>query len=538
MSRLCRLGVMIIGMLLALSACSDTAGSLPVVPYPQDVAFGTGSFNACGAKVRSEGLPAELRAPADSFAVLLKKASGNRSGGSAIVFHNDTTLSCEEYSIKVGRRRIDVYSSSYNGVLYAVNTLKQLMPAGIYSGEYDPEADWDITCVSIKDKPRFGYRGALLDCSRHFFSIEEIKRYLDVMSIYKLNRFHWHLTDDHGWRVEIKKYPLLTEVGSWRNGTMIGWDADSNDGIRYGGFYTHEQLRDVVAYAAERGIEIVPEIDLPAHMVSALAAYPHLGCTGGPYDLMTVWDIAKDVLCVGKDSSFDFLEDVLSEICEIFPYEYIHIGGDECPKIRWENCPHCQARIKALGLKDTDKWKAEHYLQNYVTARVQKFLAGKGKKVIGWDEILEGDLAPGATIMSWRGVEGGKQAAQKGFDAIMTPCEYCYLNYCQSDKPELEPLGFHEYVPVEKCYGYEPLEGIPEEAHKHILGVQCNVWTEFIATPAHVQYMLLPRMLAISEVQWSSPEDKDYDRFREDVMKHQFPVLKSLGYTYCKVIED
>lgn len=358
------------------------------------------------------------------------------------------------------------------------------------------------------------------------------------MSIYKLNRFHWHLTDDHGWRVEIKKYPLLTEVGSWRNGTMIGWDADSNDGIRYGGFYTHEQLRDVVAYAAERGIEIVPEIDLPAHMVSALAAYPHLGCTGGPYDLMTVWDIAKDVLCVGKDSSFDFLEDVLSEICEIFPYEYIHIGGDECPKIRWENCPHCQARIKALGLKDTDKWKAEHYLQNYVTARVQKFLAGKGKKVIGWDEILEGDLAPGATIMSWRGVEGGKQAAQKGFDAIMTPCEYCYLNYCQSDKPELEPLGFHEYVPVEKCYGYEPLEGIPEEAHKHILGVQCNVWTEFIATPAHVQYMLLPRMLAISEVQWSSPEDKDYDRFREDVIKHQFPVLKSLGYTYCKVIED
>ena len=526
-------------IIITLSACgADKVVKLSVVPYPQDVIIENGSFDAFGASVLSKGLLDEEAAIVKKFGELIKEASGGVEKSSDIIFSRDEALAPEEYRLEIGGRRVKVYSSSYNGTLYAVLTLMQLMPKGVYTGSYDIDADWNIPCAKINDKPRFGYRGALLDCSRHFFTIDDVKKMLDVMAIYKLNRFHWHLTDDHGWRVEIKKYPLLTEVGSWRNGTMIGWDADSNDGIRYGGFYTQDQLRDVVSYAASRGIEIVPEIDLPAHIVAALTAYPHLGCTGGPYNLMTVWDIAKDVLCVGKDSSFEFLEDVLSEICDIFPYEYIHIGGDECPKIRWEKCPKCQARIRELGLKDNGKWKAEHYLQNYVTARVQKFLAGKGKKVIGWDEILEGDLAPGATIMSWRGEEGGIQAAKKGFDAIMTPCEYCYLNYCQSDKPELEPLGFHEYVPIKKCYDYEPLSGIPEEAYNHILGVQCNVWTEFIATPAHVQYMLLPRMLAISEVQWSDPEDKDYDRFRADVIAHQLPVLKSLGYTYCKVIED
>lgn len=523
--------------LLTLHACADKVESLSIVPYPESVEIGCGSFDAFGAELVSEGLPEKEDALVQDLDSLVRICCGGKTGLSRIVFQHKEGLAPEEYEIKIGRRRINVYSSAYNGTLYAIATLKQLMPAEVYSGVCNPDAHWNIPCTVIKDKPRFSHRGMLLDCSRHFFEIDQIKKILDVMAVYKLNRFHWHLTDDHGWRVEIKKYPLLTQVGAWRNGTMIGWDAKSNDGIRYGGYYTQEQLRDVVAYASERGIEIIPEIDLPAHMVSALTAYPHLGCTGGPYSLMTVWDIAKDVLCVGKDSSFEFIEDVLTEVCDIFPYEYIHIGGDECPKIRWENCPRCQARIRELGLKDSDKWTAEHYLQNYVTARVQKFLADKGRKVIGWDEILEGDLEPGATIMSWRGVQGGIEAASNGFDAIMTPCEYCYLNYCQSDKPELEPVGFHEYVPVEKCYGYDPLDGIPEEAHHHILGVQCNVWTEFIGTPAHVQYMLLPRMLAISEVQWTTPQNKDYDRFRADVMTHQFPLLRSLGYIYCNEIE-
>ena len=536
MNMLYRYAIAALAMLL-LSACADKVESLGIVPYPENVEIGCGSFDAFGAKVIAEGLSEEEEDLVQGLGTLITAGSDGKVRSSKIVFSHIDGMDPEEYAIEIGSRRIEVYSSAYNGTLYAIATLKQLMPVEVYTGVYNPDADWNIPCAVIKDKPRFAHRGMLLDCSRHFFEIDEVKKILDIMSVYKLNRFHWHLTDDHGWRMEIKKYPLLTEVGGWRNGTMVGWDVKSNDGIRYGGYYTQEQLRDVVAYAAQRGIEIVPEIDLPAHMVSALTAYPHLGCTGGPYSLMTVWDIAKDVLCVGKDSSFEFIEDVLTEVCEVFPYEYIHIGGDECPKIRWEKCPHCQARIKELGLKDSGKWTAEHYLQNYVTARVQKFLASKGRKVIGWDEILEGDLQPGATIMSWRGVQGGIEAANNGFDAIMTPCEYCYLNYCQSDKPELEPVGFHEYVPVEKCYGYEPLDGIPEDAHHHILGVQCNVWTEFIGTPAHVQYMLLPRMLAISEVQWSAPEDKDYDRFRADVMDHQFEILKSMGYTYCKEIE-
>ena len=325
----------VVCVLSVLSACSDKTESLSIVPYPQDVVIEAGHFNALGAKVVSEGLSDDEAVLVDKFGQKLADASGNKTRMSKIVFRHDDSLENEAYRLEIGRRRVVAYSSSYNGTLYAAMTLMQLMPAGVYSGSYDAEADWNIPCAKINDKPRFGYRGTLLDCSRHFFGVDEVKKLLDVMAMYKLNRFHWHLTDDHGWRVEIKKYPLLTEVGSFRNGTMIGWDARSNDGIRYGGHYTQEQLRDVVAYAAERGIEIVPEIDLPAHIVAALTAYPHLGCTGGPYNLMTVWDIAKDVLCVGKDSSFEFLEDVLSEVCDIFPYEYIHIGGDECPKIRW-----------------------------------------------------------------------------------------------------------------------------------------------------------------------------------------------------------
>ena len=385
--------------------------------------------------------------------------------------------------------------------------------------------------MTIDDSPRFAYRGLELDCSRHFFSIEEVKKLLNLMADYKLNRFHWHLTDDHGWRVEIKKYPRLTEIGAWRNGTMVDWDINHNDGIRYGGFYTQEQLRDVVRYARSKGIEIIPEIDLPAHLVSALAAYRELGCTGGPYDVYTVWDIAKDVLCVGKESSFEFLDDVFNEICDIFPGEYIHIGGDECPKDRWRECPDCQAKIRELGLKDSADWTAEHYLQNYVTTRVQKMLADKGRKVIGWDEILDGELAPGATVMSWRGVEGGIRAAENGFDAIMTPVGYCYLDYCQGSDPMREPVGIGHYLPLEKCYSYEPLDGIPQDKRHHILGVQANLWTEFIKTPEHLEYMLLPRLLAISEVQWSIPENKNWNRFRHSVAAKQIPLMRAKGYT-------
>lgn len=445
-----------------------------------------------------------------------------------VIVRQSPKLGREEYVIDVRACYTVIRASDDAGVFYAKETLRQLRDE---NGGRTPR-------VRIQDKPRFEHRGALLDCSRHFFSIEEVRKFIDVLARYKLNRFHWHLTDDHGWRVEIKKYPLLTEIGAWRNGTMVGWDFNSNDGIRYGGYYTQEELREMVAYARERGIEIIPEIDLPAHMVSALAAYPYLGCTGGPYSLMTVWDISKDVLCAGKDSSFEFLEDVFSEICDIFPYEYIHIGGDECPKTSWKNCPACQARIAELGLVDTEDATAEQYLQNYVTSRVQAFLERKGKKVIGWDEILEGDLAPGATIMSWRGTEGGIKAATAGFDVIMTPCDYCYLDYCQASDASKEPISIGHYLPIEKTYAYDPTDGMDASSANHVLGLQGNLWTEFIAESWHMEYMLLPRLLAIAEVGWTEPGVKDYARFKEDVIRVQIPWLESHGYSCCHEIDN
>ena len=350
-----------------------------------------------------------------------------------------------------------------------------------------------------------------------------------------MNKFHLHLTDDQGWRIEIKKYPLLTEIGSVRKGTCIKKDFNSNDGVPYGEgmWYTQEQIREVVAYAAAKGIDVIPEIDLPGHMVAALAAYPELGCTGGPYDVWTRWGISEDVLCAGNEKVYEFLEDVLTEVCELFPYEYIHIGGDECPKVRWEQCPKCQARIKALGLKDRDGHSAEHYLQSYVMTRMEKFLNEKGRKVIGWDELLEGEVAPNATIMSWRGEEGGLAAARLGHDAIMTPNTYFYLDYYQSADVANEPFGIGGYLPVEKCYSYEPYpEGMTQQEKEHILGVQANMWTEYVADVNHLHYMVLPRMAALSEVQWCGADRKDWSRFYNAADRF-CSMYDTMGYNYA-----
>ena len=539
----------IIALALLFASCSmkakESETTINVIPYPQSVEVGKGTFKGAGANFNcDQAIDAKSQEIIKEFADKITFVSGRICSYATpvglakdcakvkgFIFLKDANLAEEEYSIDITKANCIVRASSYNGFLYAIQTLKQLTSVNIFGNEPNPAEKFLFPCVKIQDKPRFGYRGMHLDCSRHFFRIDEVKKILDVMAMYKLNRFHWHLTDDHGWRVEIRKYPLLTGVGAWRDGSQVDWEVNHNDGIRYGGFYTQEQLREVVAYAAERGIEIVPEIDLPAHLVSALAAYPELGCTGGPYKVFTLWDIAPDILCAGKESSFDFLNGVFSELCDIFPGEYIHIGGDECPKARWKECPDCQRRIAELGLKDTEEWTAEHYLQNYVTARVQKMLADKGKKVIGWDEILEGSLEPGATVMSWRGTEGGLKAACSGFDAIMTPLTHCYLDYCQGPDPMREPTGIGHYLPIEKCYSYEPLEGIPAECRHHILGVQGNLWTEFIARNEHLEYMLLPRMLALAEVQWSNPENKCWSRFARDLKFHQIPLLQSLDYT-------
>ena len=523
-----------------------------IIPCPQSVEVQKGSYNIKKAIINCDpALDKQSQDVTRKFANQLTLVVGKvcsftvpvgiaeSAAADAIrgfVFLRDKSLASGEYTIEVGEKAVKVKSSDFYGTLYAIQTLKQLLPAAIYGREQKPDEDWTLPCVTIKDKPRFGYRGMHLDCSRHFFGVDEVKRYLDVMAVYKLNRLHWHLTDDQGWRVEIKGYPELTQISAYRQGTCIGKDFDSNDGIRYGGYYTQDQIREIVDYATALGITIVPEIDLPGHMVAALAAYPELGCTGGPYEVWTRWGISDDVLCPGKPETFAFLEGVLGEIAELFPGEYVHIGGDECPKTQWEESPECQALIAELGLKDDQNATAEQYLQNYVMERMMNFLATKGKKAIGWDEILEGKLAEGTTVMSWRGAAGGIKAAGMGYDVIMTPNSHFYLDYYQSKDQDAEPLAIGGYLPIEKCYSFDPFEGIEAPMQKHILGVQANLWTEYIATPEHLEYMLLPRMLALSEVQWCAPEIRNFDRFKDALIGHHFTILDTMGYTYSKVV--
>ncbi len=520
---------------LAVSCAKPQPQAFQVIPMPADVTVTDGAFCVKGVAVAVDSALDELSQKAvGRFVSALETATGakTKSGEGGISFVLNASLAPEQYTINVKADGAVVEASALNGFVYACETLKQMLPAAIY-GTTKAKADWVLPYCSIQDQPRFAYRGMHLDPCRHFWTIEETKRYIDVMTAYKLNRFHWHLTEDQGWRMEIKAYPKLTEVSAWRNGTVIKKDWNSNDGIRYGGYYTKEEMKEIVAYAAERGITVIPEIDLPGHMVAALAAYPELGCTGGPYEVWTRWGVAPDILCAGNEDVYKFLEAVLTEAMDIFPSEYIHIGGDEAFNeemgIPWDHCPKCAAKMRELGIKKGPM--AKHYLQNYVTARMQAFLNQHGRKIIGWDEVLEGNLAPGATVMSWRGVKGGIEAANKGFDAIMTPNSYLYFDYYQGQERDKEPFGIGGYLPVEKVYSYEPFDGLTPAAQKHILGVQANLWTEYIATPEHLEYMLLPRMCALSEVQWCAADKKDYARF-DASLEHTFAILDAMGMNY------
>ena len=437
----------------------------------------------------------------------------------------DRTLGGEDYRIFIKDGKVTVAAASERGFLYAGQTLMQLRNA---EGKY-PD-------VEIRDWPRFGHRGLLLDCSRHFFSIEEVRKVLDVMALHKLNVLHWHLTDDQGWRIEIDSWPRLTEVGAWRTGNRLGRGGTDigPDNEPYGGFYTKEELRSIVGYASSLGIDIMPEIDLPGHMLSALASYPELGCTGGPYAVMAYGGISQDVLCAGNEKTYKFIEDVLTEVMDVFPYEYVHIGGDECPKNRWEACHQCQARIKALGIKSDADHTAEQLLQGYVTKRIGKFLKEHGRRMVGWDEILEGEAPLDAVVMSWRGTEGGIKASGLGHDVIMTPNRNMYFDYCQGENKGSEPDGIGGYLPVWKVYEYEPLTPeMTDEQKSHILGVQANLWTEFISTDSHLEYMLLPRLSALSEVQWCLPGRKSFDRLMKD-MPRMASLYENLGYDYAK----
>ena len=382
----------------------------------------------------------------------------------------------------------------------------------------DSVEEWEVPCAHIDDAPRFSYRGMHLDVARHFFSVDEVKRYIDLLAMHKLNVFHWHLTDDQGWRIEIKKYPKLTEIGSIRKYTMVEKNFDQYDNTPYGGYYTQEQIRDIVNYAKERFITIIPEVDLPGHMVAALASYPSLGCTGGPYE------------------TYEFVTDVLSEVIELFPSRYIHIGGDECPKDRWKKCPLCQVRIRKLGLKTDKEHTAEERLQSYFMTRVEKFLNENNRQIIGWDEILEGGAAPNATVMSWRGTDGGVQAAKLRHNVVMTPNTYLYFDYYQSEDTQTEPLAIGSYVPLERVYDFEPVpDTLDNDSKKYILGAQANLWTEYISDFKQVEYMLLPRLDALSEVQWTQPENKNWVNFL-DRLQHNIQVYDLKGYNYGKHI--
>ena len=419
----------------------------------------------------------------------------------------------EAYTLTVSAKGVQLSGQTTAAVFRGIQTLRKSLPV-----VRDSEAATQVAlpAVVIQDEPRFAYRGMHLDCSRHFFPIDFVKKYIDLIALHGMNKFHWHLTDDQGWRFEVKKYPKLTTIGGWRTGTVVGRNTPIDDGIRHGGFYTQEECRDIVRYAAERHITVIPEIDMPGHMVAALAAYPEFGCTGGPYEVEHKWGVFADVLCPGKEQTFRFVEDVLAEVIDVFPSEYIHIGGDECPRDRWKKCELCQKRIQQEGLQAEGKQSAEDHLQGYFTKRVEQFLQTKGKRLIGWDELLGCNVDNTSTIMSWRGAEPGAKAAKLGHDVIMTPNKPMYFDHYQTDKRDGEPLSIGGNSPSEAVYAFEPVAAdlSPEEA-KHILGVQANVWAEYIYSTQHVEYQILPRMAALAEVQWLQPEQKNFEAFRE-----------------------
>ena len=436
----------------------------------------------------------------DATRMTLSVVPGKAKKGIRLVL--DKKVSGEEaYTIMVDKKCVTIAGSTPKGVFYGVQTLRKSLPVGAATVVRLPS-------VKISDSPRFVHRGMMLDCSRHFFPLEFVKRYIDLIAMHNMNVFHWHLSDDQGWRIEIKKYPELTIKGSRRSGTVIGYNTALDDSIPYGGYYTQEQAREIVEYARQRYVTVIPEIDMPGHMLAALATYPELGCTGGPYEVGHRWGIYKDVLCVGNDKIYDFCEGVLDEIMQIFPSKLIHIGGDETPTEVWEKCPKCIKRAE-------DNNMTVKQVQSYFTSRIEKYVNSRGRRIIGWDEILGGDISQSAVIQSWRDTKHGRIAAEAGHDVIMSPTSHCYFDYSQADEKnsKYEPTLCGGYIPVERVYAFEPCdENLSESSRPHILGVQANIWAEYLLYPNQVEYQALPRMAALAEVQWTSGK-KDYQAF-------------------------
>ncbi|MCK4700572.1 MAG: beta-N-acetylhexosaminidase [Bacteroidales bacterium] len=507
------------------------ADSIDVIPLPKKITNNKGEFIFTrNTKILVYPGNEEMLSIGEYFADIINSASGLNIEVSAtkkkkpprkgilLSLEENPDMNAEGYHLLIDPGYIIINGKTPNGLFYGIQTLRQMLPPEIELEEVIKGIKWTAPAVEIEDEPMYSYRGLMLDVGRHFFPKEDVKRFIDIMALHKFNYFHWHLTEDQGWRIEIKKYPELTEIGAFRKETLVGHYRDKPrqfDGEKYGGFYTQDDIKEVVEYAASRYITIVPEIEMPGHSEAALASLSELGCTGGPYEVFTKWGINNEVYCAGNEKTFEFLENVLAEVIELFPGKYIHIGGDECPKERWKECDKCQARMKEEGLEN------EHELQSYFIGRIEKFLLANNRKLIGWDEILEGGLAPEATVMSWRGTKGGIEAAKQHHDVIMTPTTHCYFDYYQSENKENEPLAIGGYLPLEKVYSYDPMpEELSEEEAKYILGAQGNLWTEYIKTPDKVEYMTYPRATALSEVVWTQPEKKDYGSFLKRMEKH------------------
>ena len=536
---------------LAISASfSVTAGAVSIIPEPQKITQTQSVLPVSATEIKVYASTDELKQLAATWAESIKKPFVAGDYWTETNFHRivsdvvlpsavleksakkadvklsvDKSLAEEQYRLTIDPKdRIVITGGSAKGVWWGLQSLSQIL---IDSASKAEDGQLKLAGLEIEDWPEFAYRGAMLDCCRHFIPFEDVKKYIDIMAYHKLNTFHWHLTEDQGWRIEIKKYPLLTEIGSKREDTLVNHlrEKEENrvyDGHPHSGFYTQEQARELVAYAAARQITVIPEIEMPGHAEAALASYPYLGCRQTGYVTLPVWGIIPEVFCMGRETTFKFFEDVLDEICEIFPGEYIHIGGDECPRDRWKECPDCQRRMKEEGLTEVGQ------LQGYQLKRVEKYLNAKGRHIIGWDEILESGATPTATVMSWRGPQGGVTAAKMGNKVVMAPNNYFYLDYYQTADPEAnkEPLGIGGYVSLEKCWSFDPFDQLTETEKSYIYGIQANTWTEYMRGIDRVQFMDLPRFCALSAVSWH----KDAQTYPEFLAKVKDSMLKLYQY--------
>ena len=517
----------------AMSADDNRVADYNVIPLPQEVTLTQkGAFVLTGATpiVYPEG-DEQLKNDAQFLSDYIADVTALRLTTTSAKVKNAITLrlnkkvqSKEGYVITVDKKGVVIEGATAAGVFYGVQTLRKSIPVDKSLTEVT------LPAVMLKDAPRFGYRGVMLDCARHYFPVKFVKQFIDLIAMHNMNVFHWHLTDDQGWRIEVKKYPDLAKIGSVREKTVLGHNSDVFDDTPYGGYYTQEEAREIVKYAADRFITVIPEIDMPGHMIAALAAYPDMGCTGGPYKVSPIWGIMPDVLCLGNEKTYQFCEDVLSEMMDIFPSEYIHLGGDETPNVRWKECPKCKALMAKENLTPGK-------LQGYFTNRIEKFVNSKGRRIIGWDEILDGDINQSATIMSWRGTAPGARGAKMGHDVIMSPSSHVYFDYYQTRQGESqweEPLLIGGNLPIERTYSLEPVpEGADAETASHIIGVQGNLWTEYIAGPSLAEYQVLPRMGALSEVQWRPQGQKDFENYKVRQTR-MLKLYDAYGLVYAK----